>query len=317
MRGESQPLPRVDVGDVQLYVERHGAGEPLLLVTGFAISGAVFEPILPYYTDRFECILYDNRGAGRSSVPHWPISMPQLAGDAVKLLDALDIGSAHVYGVSMGGMIAQEMAIRFPDRVRGLILGGTSHGGPRAVRPALRELRVLGGSMSGLSPDRRARLIAAALFSTEFRREHPERVDELLRYFFSHRALQRGRLLHWWASVYHDTAAHLRRIAAPTLILHGGADRLVPPANAELLGRMIPDAEVEIVAGAGHAYLWEQPDQTRARIEEWLDRRGPILPGPPLRGIAAYTEPVTRVGGLATGALRTGQSLFAVRRSKV
>jgi 3-oxoadipate enol-lactonase len=316
LNGGTRPVPRVDVGDAKLYVERHGAGEPLLLVTGFAISGAVFEPVLPHFTDRFDCVLYDNRGAGRSSVPHRPISMPQLAGDAVKVLDALDIGSAHVYGVSMGGMIAQEMAIRFPDRVRGLILGGTSHGGPRAVRPALRELRVLGGSMSGLSPNRRARLIAAALFSPEFRREHPERVDELLRYFFAHPAQQRGRLLHWWALMYHDTAVQLRRIAAPTLILHGGADRLLPPANAELLGRQIPDAEVAIVAGAGHAYLWEQPDQDRARIEEWLDRRGPVLPGPPLRGIAAYTEPVTRAAGLATGALRTGRSLFAGGRSE-
>lgn len=170
--------------------------------------------------------------------------------------------------------------------------------------------------MSGLSPNRRARLIAAALFSPEFRREHPERVEELLRYFFSHRAQQRGRLLHWWASVYHDTAGQLRRIDAPTLILHGGADRLVPPANAELLGRMIPDAEVAIVEGAGHAYLWEQPDQARARVEEWLDRRDPILAGPPLSGIAAYTEPVTRAAGLATGAFRTGRSLFAARRGE-
>jgi 3-oxoadipate enol-lactonase len=302
-------VPRVRVGDTQLYFERHGSGEPLLWVTGLAISGAVFEPVLSHYTDRFECVVYDNRGAGRSAVPLWPTSMPQLAGDAVKLLDALGIDSAHVYGVSMGGMVAQEMALRFPERVRGLVLGGTSHGGPRAVRPALRELRVLAGNLSGLSGDRRARMVAAALFSPAFRREHPERVEELLRYFFSHRARTRGRMLHWWASLYHDTVAQLHRIAAPTLIFHGAEDRLVPPINAQLLAQRIPDAEVAMIGGAGHAYVWEEPEEARDRFLEWWERRRPIAPGPPLTGLSARTERLTRAIGLTTGAARAGRSM--------
>ena len=115
-----------------VYYERRGQGEPLLLISGFAISGAVFEPVLAPYEERFECILYDHRGAGRSRTPLRPISIPELAADAVRVLDELGLESAHVMGVSMGGMVAQEMAIRFPHRVRGLVLGCTTPGGPRA-----------------------------------------------------------------------------------------------------------------------------------------------------------------------------------------
>ena len=130
----------------RLWYERSGDGEPLMLITGFTISSAVFDPVLELYEPHFECIRYDNRGSGRSDSPLRPTSMPELAHDAVSLLDALHVESAHVYGVSMGGMIAQELAIRHPERVRGLVLGGTTPGGPRAVRPALGELRALGAS---------------------------------------------------------------------------------------------------------------------------------------------------------------------------
>ena len=123
----------------RLHVEQVGPppdqAEPLLWITGFAISSEIFAPVVGAYAGRFSCIRYDNRGSGRSQAPWRLTSIPELAGDAVRLLDALGVDSAHVYGLSMGGMVAQEMAIRFPDRVRALVLGGTSHGGPR-VGPA-------------------------------------------------------------------------------------------------------------------------------------------------------------------------------------
>jgi len=133
----------------RLHYERCGRGEPMLFITGFTISAAIFEPLLPLYAQRFECVTYDNRGSGRSGAPLRPTSMPELAADASRLLDALGLASAHVYGVSMGGMIAQELAISFPERVRGLILGCSWPGGPRSVRPALREL---GRSLSPAVP---------------------------------------------------------------------------------------------------------------------------------------------------------------------
>jgi len=179
----------------RLYYERRGAGEPLLLITGFTISSAVFDPVLDLYAGAFECITYDNRGSGRSGAPLHPTSMAELAADAARLLDALEIDSAHVYGLSMGGMVAQELALRFPERVRGLILGGTTPGGPRAVRPALSELGALAAASAGALHEEGRPWLGAWLFSPEFRRDQPERVRELLRHFDRHRAPAHGALV--------------------------------------------------------------------------------------------------------------------------
>ena len=278
-----------------LYWERRGRGEPMLWITGFTISCGVFHPVLPLYEHRFDCVLYDHRGTGRSR-GRGVTSMAQLAADAAGLLDRLGIASAHVHGLSMGGMVAQELALRFPERVRGLILGGTTPGGPLAARPALGELRAVRG-------------LGSLLFSPEFRAREPARVRELLRPFRQHRAAPASALWQLWATVYHDTVSRLGDIQAPTLVMHGGADAMAPLSNAELLAERIPDAELAVMPGAGHAFLLEQPEATRDRIFDWLDRRGEIAPGRPREGLGARWEPVTRHLGLPIGALRTGASL--------
>jgi pimeloyl-ACP methyl ester carboxylesterase len=252
--------------------------EPLLLITGFAITSKVFEPVRELYESRFDCIVYDHRDRLMTS-------MPELAADAARALRS--VGSAHVYGISMGGMIAQELALRFPERVRGLVLAGTTPGGPRAFRPAVAEL---------------AR--GKWLFSPQFRREHPERVRELLRYF----ELRPSHLwAHWWATVYHDTVSRLGQVQAPTLVLHGGLDVMSPVANARLLAARIPDAELAIIPGAGHAFPLERPRESFEVMARFLDR--PIGAGRPRTGMAARAEPITRALGLPIGAARTGASL--------
>jgi 3-oxoadipate enol-lactonase len=296
----------------RLWYERCGHGDPLLMITGFAISAAVFEPVLPLYARHFDCIAYDNRDAGRSGSSAWPISVPQLAGDAVRLLDALGLESAHVLGASMGGMIAQELAIRFPERVRGLILAATTPGGPRAVRPTAGELAALVGQTAGALRRPGRPWLGAMLFTDSFRREQPEQVAELLAYFSRHRASPLGVTKHWWATVYHDTVSRLSRIQAPTLILHGERDVLSPPENARILAAGIPDAELAIVPGAGHAFALERPEESLEIALRWLRAREPIAAGLPNRGLSARAEPLTRALGLPVGALRTGASL--VRR---
>lgn len=297
------------VNGVRLFYERQGAGEPMLFVTGFAIPAAVFDPILPAYAEHFDCITYDNRGAGRSSAPLWPTSMVELAADAVGLMDRLDIDSAHVYGLSLGGMVAQEMALRFPERVRGLVLGCTTPGGPRAARPSLRGLAGMGRAMLGglFEPGRPA--LAGAVFSPELRREQPERVLELLEGFGAHMPTPWGASYHFMASVYHDTLSRLPEMQAPTLVMHGACDAMDPLANSVMMAEAIPDAELALVPGAGHAYPLEAPDVSLDMLLDWLDRKGPIEAGRSREGPAAALEHLTRPFGLLTGSFRTGRSL--------
>lgn len=293
----------------RLHVQRSGSGEPLLWITGFAISSEIFAPVMDDYAAELDCIRFDNRGAGRSDVPWRPTSIPELAADAVRLLDALELDSAHVYGLSMGGMVAQELALRFPDRVRALVLGGTWHGGPRAVLPTPRIAAAM--TTHGAPAVVRARLAGRALFSERFRAEHPDLVARHLRNLAAHPASARGLALHLAATTCHDTRARLPRITAPTLVMHGGADELTPVGNARLLAELIPDATLEVLPGAGHGYLLEQPREAYDRFTAWLASRSPVLPGPPLSGVAACTEPLTRHLGLQVGAMRAARSLVA------
>ena len=298
----------------RLHVQREGNGEPLLWITGFAISSEIFSPVIDTYAAEFDCVRYDNRGAGRSPAPWRITSIPELAGDAVRLMDALGIDSAHVYGLSMGGMVAQEVAIRFPDRVRSLVLGCTTHGGPRAVLPSPKVAAAL--TARGAPAELRVQLLGRALFSEDFRLREPALVRRYLGLLNAHRTSARGAVSHLAASAYHDTRARLGRIAAPTLVLHGDRDVLTPPANARLLADAIPDATLALVRGTGHAYLLEQPQESHRLFLDWLRPRSPVPSGRPLTGIAARSEPLTRHLGLQVGMLRTARSLTTPARTR-
>ena len=291
----------------RLHVTREGSGEPLLWITGFAISSEIFDPVIGHYAGSHDCVRYDNRGAGRSEAPWWPASMAELATDAVRLLDALGLDSAHVYGLSMGGMIAQEMAIRFPDRVRALVLGGTTHGGPRAALPSPAIAAVLGSR--GAPPAVRAELVARALFTDEYRRDHPDEVLGHLQRLAAHPASLRGVLSHVLASSTHETRSRLALVQAPTLVMHGELDRFTPVANAEYLAERIPGATLAVVPGAAHVYLLEKPELSARLFLDWLAARSPVRPGRPLSGLAAAAEPVTRALGLPLGAARAAATL--------
>ena len=250
-----------------LYYERHGAGDPLLLITGWTISAAVFEPVLDLYAEHFECIVYDHRGSARSKGSS-PATMGALADDAARLLTALRIPRALVYGLSMGGMVAQEVALRHAGRVRGLILGGTTPGGPFAPRLGPREVfSIARGSSPSAASGRRCCSRPSSAAST------PSASRELIGYFKRHRSSAKTIAAQTLASARFASTLRLGRLRAPTLVMHGEHDRLVPLAASKLLATQIPDAELAIVPGTGHAFGLEAPQESLDLLLGWVERR--------------------------------------------
>jgi 3-oxoadipate enol-lactonase len=269
-------MPYADAG-IRLWYERSGRGEPLLWLTGFGTSGAILQPAVARFANHVESVIFDPPGTGRSSAPLRPALMSQFAADAVGLLDALAIPAAHVYGISWGALVAQELAIRHPDRVRALILGGAPVVGLKAPPPGPARLAatamLLGGLFCGWTV-RDTRLLERVVFSRRFRREHPDEVRRLLLLLTAHRPTPRGLAWQQAATLVQDTASRLGGIGAPTLVLRGERDALVPAAHADMLVRHIPVAELAELPGAGHLYLHECPNESTQIVRDWLGRGG-------------------------------------------
>jgi pimeloyl-ACP methyl ester carboxylesterase len=245
---------------VRIAWERHGAGPPLLLIHGLGYARWGWEPVLPRLAERFEVILFDNRGIGESDAPPGPYTVAELAGDALQVLDEAGVERAHVVGTSLGGMIAQELVLAHPERVDRLVLSCTTPGGPKAfpmpqrtvdlmlARATLREY-----VENALEPDVRPELVDRIL-------AHRERTAQPFEAWAAQAA----------AGAAFDAHDRLGRIVAPTLVQHGDGDVVVDPRNAELLASGIPDARVSIFAGCGHLYFWQEPERFVRELEEFL-----------------------------------------------
>jgi pimeloyl-ACP methyl ester carboxylesterase len=297
----------------ELYFEDRGAGDPLLVITGFAVSCAVLEPLVDLCGTRLRCITYDHPGSGRSSKRAFPFSTARLAASAVRVLDALGIEAAHVAGLSMGGIVAQELALRFPHRVRGLILMGTSTSGALSAPADPRKVATVTASIVRGSLQRRRLWLGPAVFSPGFLNREPDRADALLESVTSHPAAPWGIAGQLCATGFHDRTLDLHRIRTPTLVLHGERDILVPLSNARRLAEGIPDADLHIFAGVGHAFEYERLDETFSVICDWLDRRRPVA-GERLSARSARAERLTRPLAAPAGALRLGRSSIVLGR---
>lgn len=268
-------MPLCVCHDIHIYYEIRGAGWPLLFISGLSGGSWSWYEQVPFFADHFMTIAYDNRGAGRSSMPPGPYTMKQLAEDALGLLDHLGIAECFVLGLSMGGMIAQELALLAPLKIRAMVLGCTHCGGTMRIPPSPEVLQTFMNN-DGLSHEQIVDKNLPFFFSEECRRERPEVVT-------SYRRVQLETPLQPVHAFHAQLAAiagfsccdRLARIELPTLIVSGTADVLVPPENARILARLIPNSALIEIAGAGHALHAECRDRLNRESLAFFKRNLP------------------------------------------
>lgn len=266
-------MPTVKVGDINIYYESQGDGEPLLLIMGYGSYSGHWAPLIPSFSQYYRVISFDNRGTGRSDKPNIPYTMSMMAADAKGLLDAIGVDAAHVFGVSMGGMIAQEFALNYPDKLLSLILGCTHCGGTKVILPSQEALAFLfDPARAKLPVQERARQTVPWLWTQEFIDNNPEAVELYVEITSKYPTPIHGFVCQAQAIMSHDTYERLPQIKAPTLVIAGNADRLVPPDNSKILASRIPNAELVILDNAGHAFFGDATTEATRIILDFLRR---------------------------------------------
>ncbi len=240
--------------------ERHGSGPPLLLIHGLGYARWGWEPVVEPLARSFDVILFDNRGIGESDAPPGSYTAAELAGDAIQVLDEAAVERAHVVGTSLGGMIAQELALAYPERVDKLVLASTTPGGAQALpmpqatvelmqaRASLREF-----TENALAPDPRPDVIERILV-------HRERTAQPFEAWAAQAA----------AGAAFDAHSRLGSLGMPVLVQTGDGDLVVDPRNSDLLVEAIPDARLSVYEGAGHIFMWQEPERFVAELEAFL-----------------------------------------------
>ena len=266
-------MPHVQANGIAVYYESQGEGEPLFLIAGLGATHHLWELQAPSFARRYRVVTFDNRGAGDSDKPPEPYSIALFADDTAALMDALGIERAHVYGQSMGGLIAQEIALRHPQKVRGLVLGCTTFGGPRSVLPSPQAAALLAG-MPNLPPEQAVDRVLEVFYSPRYRREHAAEARRRIQSYFPLRTSPDAYVRQLVACLAFDTYDRLPQIAAPTLVINGAEDALIPPENSRIMAQRIPGAELVLFPEAGHLYFHEMPEEADAAVADFLRRRG-------------------------------------------
>ncbi|HEU4976583.1 MAG TPA: alpha/beta fold hydrolase [Baekduia sp.] len=261
-------MSHLAVGSHQIFHHRRGTGEPLLLIQGMSGTHRSWgDAFVAALEDELDVIAYDHRGIGRSTPEREPFSIADLAEDAAGVLDALELDSAHVLGISMGGMVAQELALRHPGRVRTLALGCTYCGGPgsRLADESVVQ-RLAAGMLSGdteLAIRTGYEVNVSAAFAADAANYPP----------FHHMATSLPApvpviMLQMQAIQAHDTSARLPSLDVPALVVHGDEDQMLPVDKGRLIASLIPGARLEILEGVGHMFWWEQPQRSAQLVRE-------------------------------------------------
>jgi pimeloyl-ACP methyl ester carboxylesterase len=264
-------MPYATTSDgVRLSYEEIGAGEPLLLINGQAGDHTGWDLVRDDFAAYHRVIVFDHRGTGLSDKPtEPPYSTRGFARDTIAILDSLGIGRAHAYGISMGGRICQWLGIEYPDRIGALVLGCTTPGNAHGVRRPPEVDAIMANPPA--DPQQAMDALLSTTFSPAWIAAHPEYLERM-REQALHPIPAYAQRLHYLASEGHDTWDLLPTIKAPTLVIHGSEDVVNPTANAYLLAKRIPGAQLYIVTGGRHGYFIEFREESSRVVNDFLAR---------------------------------------------
>lgn len=262
-------MAKIKINDIEMYYEIHGEGKPLVLIEGLGYSSWMWYKQVEELSKKFKVIIFDNRGVGETDKPDMEYSIELFADDLADLLSKLEIKKAHVLGVSMGGFIAQEFALKYPCMIDKLILCSTSFGGPNSIPIPEDTLNIMlkgGGKYESIQEIKDA--IGTALDKDKMKAEVLTKImEEKMNNPQPKYAYQRQLM----AGASFNCEERVDKIKSETLILAGKGDRVVPHENARLLKQKIPCSKVEIIDDAGHVFFMEQPQIANKLIIEFLE----------------------------------------------
>ena len=270
-------MPMVKINDLKMYYEVHGNGFPLVLISGYSGSSEGWDVLVPRVSDlskHYKVITLDNRGTGRSSVPEGDYSIKTMGNDVVRLLGSLKIPKAHILGLSMGGMIAQELAINHPEKVKGLILICTTPGGSvmdaiPGQRGILEKLTWTFAPPQGMSLKDLWGEILKLVYYEKYFEENKARITAYMpKYQTPLSTFEK----HYEAIINLDTYDRLKAIRSKTLVIHGEDDMLIKPEAAKILAKQIPNAELKTFKQAGHCVMEEKWEEVKPIILDFLKR---------------------------------------------
>ena len=261
----------VKANGIEIAYRMRGEGEPVVLINGYTGVKESWGLQVAGLAKRFRVVTFDNRGVGETTVPTEPFTVADMAQDTVGLLDALGIDSAHFFGVSMGGLIAQVLALDHADRVRKVALGCTTHGGRHAVQAEPEVMAILAaGSDPKIPPEEAIRMRLPVIFAPRFLKEETGKVEEFVRSSLRYRPTPEGAAGQMKALSVFNVKKRLEEIRCPCLVITGDEDRMMPPENSRLLAEGIPGAKLHVVAGAGHSFFQEKPDEVNRVLAEFF-----------------------------------------------
>lgn len=267
-------MPYETIGDIDLYYEIHGPPEapPLVLIGGWASYRWIWFQQVPSFRKKYRCIVFDNRGAGRSSKPDYPYTMEMFAADTVGLMGALYIENAHILGISMGGLIAQQIAISYPEKVRSLIISSSHFGGPNHVPMDDKTMALLIAlPTETISKEQAREMRLQATFSPQFLQKNRELMEQIDAWAEEHPTPVFAQVHQSSATAAFNSEAELNKITAPTLILHGDNDRAVPTKNGELLAERISTSKLKIIEDASHFVIIEKYEEFNNEVMNFID----------------------------------------------